>query len=1206
MSDSHPDLVAAKERLQTQLRESFVDRGARVSSIDWAPYPLLLLESKRELAAFAVSNGDQPEAFRSSYGFFRTMYGERHRTWDDLHLSFVFCVGHRSRDLESLYTGIETDVFFCRKYTVALDEPLESELARLPFVPLQRPAGATLRPASAQAVMKGLGAPAKLAAALAGRVGEDTIVQNCLDGDYDLPTPIDSPRPDLRGAENVGSSVRLKALEIEDFRAYRKKCRFDVDADLVLLYGPNGFGKTSFFDALDFAATGDIGRLRLDRNESRFTKAASHLDADHEAGVVSLTFSQEGTDVALRRTVADRRRASLGDRIVDRKDALLALTAATPVSGADHVEHLVRLFRASHIFSQDFQALTDELREHSRLSTEVVSRMLTFEEYVAARRKIARVLEALEQRSTTRGERVATLEEQKAKLLDERRRLKQHGETAKAPLLVDSLRERIRETLQTIGISSVREKDLAAEALGWRAALDAGLSDANARRTALEKVRNEAATIGDIRNRIESDQKIREQQKVVASELAELLRASEVELRQLEAETETVSAETQRLEKQLDNQKWVRAALQQRSSLFNRQSELERQISETVQKLSDDSATLAGMAKTVSDKELELQRNDTEVAVVRQRLADLTRVRDQWTEWVQRSSVRAQRVKALTDALLAVDTAGRQESESAEAFSLAQKEEESAAAEVKAFETAQTDLQNLLARLEAYVVDSKCPACGADHESSDLVLSRLRDHRRTTAMSAQANERLAQLSQRLAMTRADFSNFQTASREAKVRVDSLQAEIGDIDRRDAAFAADAARIGVPLPQLGDTLRGAIDEATQRELLLVQTSLELREEVNRVRDERTSLASAVQSLSDQLAKIRQAADGLVSEIDKIRAEARARESDLEIAPSVLEELDTRAIEGQQKLLETLTAKRTERDAAAKRVAESSRNVQSHQKASQATEKAIRTGHERLGTHERDLELLLGKGRTHAALSEALEENVGRIQQLESMKQEIISFEIAVDSAATAAAAARIRVGLKEIDSDAERVTAENAKEQKWAEQFRRIEVGLAKTQEDAVAGYTNIYGPLTSTIQRRLRAVSGFGDIVLKPERSSIEVNVLRNGEQLPPTDYFSQSQQQILMLSLFLTACVTQTWSSFAPILLDDPISNFDDLNGYALLDLIGGLVEEEPGRRQFVFALCDERMFKLARQRFRHLSGGLRVFSFQSFGADGPTVVAS
>jgi hypothetical protein len=46
----------------------------------------------------------------------------------------------------------------------------------------------------------------------------------------------------------------------------------------------------------------------------------------------------------------------------------------------------------------------------------------------------------------------------------------------------------------------------------------------------------------------------------------------------------------------------------------------------------------------------------------------------------------------------------------------------------------------------------------------------------------------------------------------------------------------------------------------------------------------------------------------------------------------------------------------------------------------------------------------------------------------------------------------------------------------------------------------------------LRAVSGFGDIVLKADRDSIDVNVLRKGERLPPTDYFSQSQQQILVL----------------------------------------------------------------------------------------------
>jgi len=34
-----------------------------------------------------------------------------------------------------------------------------------------------------------------------------------------------------------------------------------VDADVVVFYGPNGLGKTSFFDAIDYVCTGRIGRL---------------------------------------------------------------------------------------------------------------------------------------------------------------------------------------------------------------------------------------------------------------------------------------------------------------------------------------------------------------------------------------------------------------------------------------------------------------------------------------------------------------------------------------------------------------------------------------------------------------------------------------------------------------------------------------------------------------------------------------------------------------------------------------------------------------------------------------------------------------------------------------------------------------------------------------------------------------------------------
>jgi exonuclease SbcC len=93
------------------------------------------------------------------------------------------------------------------------------------------------------------------------------------------------------------------------------------------------------------------------------------------------------------------------------------------------------------------------------------------------------------------------------------------------------------------------------------------------------------------------------------------------------------------------------------------------------------------------------------------------------------------------------------------------------------------------------------------------------------------------------------------------------------------------------------------------------------------------------------------------------------------------------------------------------------------------------------------------------------------------------------------------------------------------------------------------------------------------------------------------------MLSLFLAAGITQTWSSFAPILMDDPITHFDDLNAYAFVELIRGFVDDAKGCRQFVISTCDESLWSLFRQRFSSLNGKAIMYKFVAIGDDGPVV---
>ncbi|MBW3111597.1 SMC family ATPase [Bacillus sp. MCCB 382] len=68
--------------------------------------------------------------------------------------------------------------------------------------------------------------------------------------------------------------MKLKRLIIESFRGFNEKKEFVFEnSQLVLLYGPNGHGKTSFFDSFEWVLTGKINRYddsSDERNRSKF------------------------------------------------------------------------------------------------------------------------------------------------------------------------------------------------------------------------------------------------------------------------------------------------------------------------------------------------------------------------------------------------------------------------------------------------------------------------------------------------------------------------------------------------------------------------------------------------------------------------------------------------------------------------------------------------------------------------------------------------------------------------------------------------------------------------------------------------------------------------------------------------------------------------------------------------------------------------
>ena len=74
--------------------------------------------------------------------------------------------------------------------------------------------------------------------------------------------------------------MKIKKVEIEAFRAYRSKLDGTFDftndknmaANFVAIYAPNGFGKSSFYDAVEWAITNRVKRLESYQSEIRSTK----------------------------------------------------------------------------------------------------------------------------------------------------------------------------------------------------------------------------------------------------------------------------------------------------------------------------------------------------------------------------------------------------------------------------------------------------------------------------------------------------------------------------------------------------------------------------------------------------------------------------------------------------------------------------------------------------------------------------------------------------------------------------------------------------------------------------------------------------------------------------------------------------------------------------------------------------------------------
>jgi len=1205
-SPHNPHLSA--DSLRTYLADMLP--GSRVTSatVDAAYEPLLLLQTTHALAAFAFSNGDMRETYNALYGSFKKYYAEQRGRWDALDLAFVFCVQPGLPNLEQFCSKVETDVYFCRKFVVPLELPLGSSLARLPFLPFTPLKGQSLRPPSAQTFLQQCGVPTVLARYIVVQHerGPERIVEDCTDGEFGDPQDLKSVANALVAqADRSTQSVRLESITVKNFRAYRKPETFALGADLTILYGPNGFGKTSLFDAVDFAATGGIGRIESS-SEAHFAKTTQHLDSGSEESVVSLSFRCNGAVRKVTRSVRDRRHPLLDGRPTDRKTVLGELTGSD-IPATDRVENFVNLFRATHLFNQEEAELTKHFQDDCCLPAPIVSRMLAFQDYANAVSKAAKVREVLESAITDADMEIKELSEQ---ITDEKKELDRLSQTAKGHTNVEMLDaefDTLRGKLVAAGFTVEARKPDAAIVRGWRASLEARHGDSQSRSERLSGLTKETVNLPRMRADIAGlQQQIAQKEQTLGTTEKKQI-ATESALQQAEQRLTEMNAKRAEAQARSVLLEWVRTTKPVYAQLTQKQRTINNELTRATDNLAQHRAAeekptsdlraqdnlAAQAAEKLKAKRAELaavQSLDASIASWQTTRARLAAVVE--SEQVEVKSLESLRVEAR-------DLAPQRTALAAEEARISR--------QVAQVDESQSELKNLLSQLLGHVRTGVCPLCGENHGSRDELVRRIQNHVDADAASgARANlngvrERLKQLAERIADSEQKRQAIEAQLADLRKERATLDIEIGQ-------FTNSAVTLGIILEGSGPTPAEqlqALQSRVQQEIgelnqQIKETGVAVESARTVLGNTRALVATKAAEIADRKAELAR----LQEEASRLHDDPRLTQFSLDISDEQLAELDR--LNRQQ-----LSECKAETVKAQTDVTQKTLEMSALRQESTSLKAQLPTLRTQLANLQQTVTQITARLQESQLPVDASEKMLlsliaeeSRLQaQLLALRDSTSNLELAIDAATTAAALTTLLQNVRNKEKTVATAARKRDQYQPWLKYFTELSRLVSSQQNDAIANFTSEYGPRTSVIQRRLRSVYGFDHIEIQSHESTISVRVRRHGEELRPTDYFSLSQQQTLLLGLFLTACISQTWSGFSPVFMDDPVTHFDDLNTYAFLDLIVGLLESDRGNLQFIISTCDEKLLQLARQKFRHMGERAKFYRFSAIGTEGPVV---
>jgi exonuclease SbcC len=1164
--------------------------------------PVVFMHRLHAITAFAV--GDEKD-YRLLYDAFKKHYLKHSAQWQAKDLAFVYCIPEGVDVPPEFCSQVEVDVYFCRKFAIRLDSNMDASLARLPFLPLAPiTPGVQVRPPTAQTLLRQRNLKAELATALVlpQKSSAATILATCLANNYGPPHSLETTAaaPSSAVSKDDRIQTKLKSISIQNFRAYRKKKEFEFGSAVTVLYGPNGFGKTSFFDAIDFAVTGGIGRLK--KASSGLAQLAKHLDCQDDTTEVALTLVRDGKEHVITRNLANHNHATMEGKSLQRKEVLSFMTGGAAPE-ADHVNSMVDLFRATHLFSQEDQELTRDVASKSELSYELVTKMLAFEDYARGLKKAEDVVKLAKQEHAVAADEIAASQRAIAQERAELERLQGLAAADTSPEVLDVRFAALEQTISSAGFELVGVE--IRDTRGVRSMLESSAAKAVALRNTLARAVDRVSTLASFYQELEPlrTQLTNRQASLQQAQATETMALNQ--LNSLSTQLAELKSQEGSFQNRLEWFTWTVSVYPEYSRLNLETKQLAASLSALAPQATHQRTVLEQAQATQRQAVAALQTSEAALKIASDMRARVQAVKNVAALWEQSTSTFAQALDTEVQLQSSLEVLRSELGESQQAVQSQQLRLARAEGELEAAKSNDSRLKALISELRGHVDSPSCQLCGHDHGTTEALFSAIDQRLENGGHVLQLSE--AAVSERLAHRTlvAQIAALSERVRQGEQRLEQTQTQRAVFQQQHANYAASLNSVGLSLTDESSAqLQSLSDQVHEGELLAA-----------------AAVGAAQQSLASAETVVASGQSGL----QVIQDLHQTTDVALSAARKRLSELVTMANKGSVALgssLQELTNAREAAEAqraATNAAARSSEELVTQQKTAHAAAKSVtaaaRTAHQQASqtwtSHQTQVQSILSElaaanfstSVTQEELSQWMEVSSTREVSALSLRDQVAELEVAVDTAATSAAFQSMRQRIQEHEQRVQEATFRAQSIQPWIGYFTEVTKLLSTQQSFATDHFIEEYGPRTAVLQQRLRPVYGFDGIELTSNDKTISINVQRNAERLRPADYFSQSQVQTLILGLFLTACSSQTWSGFSSIMMDDPVTHFDDLNTYALLDLILGLQSSSEGERQFVISTCDEKLLQLARHKFRHLGSAAKFHRFQAIGADGPMV---